>query len=108
MSDALSYNEALTILGRTESRLVSALDEAATVGLAVWATTAAATGSDLAVPLGLRELKDDIVKYSYQLLRRVTEWRKGISRFDRSQRLAATPIVRSRFTESTFLCGICS
>ena len=43
--------------------------------------------------LGLIELKDGIVSHGEEVVRRVGDWRKGLSRYDRSQRLAAAHAV---------------
>jgi NACHT N-terminal Helical domain 7 len=102
VSDALTYTGALTILGgQGQSRLVSLVDAAATVGFTAWAAGAVATGNDPGPPLSLIDLKDDIVTYSRAIVRKVAEWRRGLSRFDRSQRLAAAHavIVVSSFFE---------
>lgn len=89
MSDALTYSQALSILGRTESRLASALAGAVAVGSPAWVAGGVSTGSDVTVLLGLPELTNDVIKYADQIGRKVTEWRKNVSRFDHSQRLAA-------------------
>ena len=93
MSETLTYNDALSILGRPKSRLVTALDASATVGLAAWTAAALATGGDPGIPLGLIELKNDVISYTHTVMRKISEWRKGLSRFDRSQRLAAAHAV---------------
>lgn len=93
MPDSLSYNDALTILGRTRSQLVAVLDAAATAGLFAWAGGSLAAGVDPSAPLALMELKNEIVRYGHDIVRKVTERRNGLSRFDRSQRLVAAHAV---------------
>jgi hypothetical protein len=93
VNDTLTYHDALTVLGATESRLVTLLDTAATAGLAAWAAAAWATGKDASAAVSLFELKNDIVSYGHSVMRKVTERHSGLSRFDRSQRLAAAHAV---------------
>jgi hypothetical protein len=93
MSDSLTYYAALELLGKTRSRLVELLDAAATAGLTVWAATALSSGGDAGTLLSLFELKSEIVRYGHGVVRRVSEWRSGLSRFDRSDRLAAAHAV---------------
>jgi hypothetical protein len=93
VSDALTYHDALTILGAAKSRLVTLLDTAATAGLTIWAAAAWATGKDAGAAISLFELKNEIMGCGQGVVRRVTEWRTGLSRFDRSQRLAAAHAV---------------
>ena len=93
MNDTLTYHDALTVLGATESRLVTLLDTAATAGLAAWAAAAWATGKDTGAAVSLFELKNDIVSYGHSVMRKVAERHSGLSRFDRSQRLAAAHAV---------------
>jgi hypothetical protein len=93
VSEGLTYADALTILGQRKSRLVTVLDAVGSVGLTVWAATAWATGSDAGVPLNMFELKNDVVRHGHALLARAAEWRSGLSRFDRTQRLAAAHAV---------------
>ena len=89
MSDFLTYRDALKILGARQNRLMTALDAAATAGLVAWTTAAWASGKDPGAPISLFELKNEIVRYGNEVTRKVTEWRSGLSRFDRSERLAA-------------------
>lgn len=105
MNDGLSYTEALKILGGQKSRLVSFLDVVASVGLSSWAAGATFSGGDAGIPLGLYEIKDDIASYAQGVIRRVSEWHSGLSRFDRTQRLVAahSVIVISSFFEAVDL-----
>ena len=89
MADSLTYADALKILGDGESRLVGLLDGAATAGLAAWTATAWATGNDVSAALNLFDLKDEVVRFGRDAVRRIAERRSGLSRFDRTQRLAA-------------------
>jgi len=91
----LTYADALRILGHRRSRLVVALDAVASAGLAAWATAAWAggNGADAGIPLNLFELKNDVVRYGQALAERTSDWRSGLSRFDRTQRLAAAHAV---------------
>lgn len=93
VSDVLTYHDALTALGVAKSRLVTLLDAAATAGLTIWAAAAWATGKDAGTAIGLFEMKNEIVSCSQGIMRRVSEWHSGLSRFDRSQRLAAAHAV---------------
>ncbi len=89
MSDSLTYADALKILGDTKSRLVGLLDGAATLGLAAWTATAWASGTDPSAALNLFDLKDEVIRFGHDAVRRIAERRSGLSRFDRTQRLAA-------------------
>ena len=93
MSETITYREALLILSGAQSRLLTALDGAATAGLTAWAAGTVAMGKDPTMVLGLIELKDGIVSHGQEVVRRVGDWRKGLSRYDRSQRLAAAHAV---------------
>ena len=99
MNEALSYAQALRILGGDQNHLVTFLDSVASIGLSAWAASAAMTGGDLGVPLGLYELKEDITRQSQTVIRKIPEWRSGISRFDRTKRLVAA---HSVITVSSF------
>jgi hypothetical protein len=88
MTDTLSYADALKILGCKDSRLVKVVEFASTAALTGWAL---AGGADL--PLGLRDLQEDAVRYGNDVVRRVPEWRSGAGRFARTQRLAAVHVV---------------
>ncbi len=91
--DSLTYYAALQILGKPKSRLVTLLDAVATAGLTAWAAGALATGRDAGPPLSVLEVKNEVVRYGHEIVRRVSEWRSGLARFDRSQRLAAAHAV---------------
>jgi hypothetical protein len=89
MSESLTYCAALELLGHKKSRLVVLLDAVATAGLTVWAGAALGTGRDAGALLSLLDLKNEVVRHGQEVVRRVSEWHSGLSRFDRSDRLAA-------------------
>jgi hypothetical protein len=93
MSKSLTYCAALELLGHKKSRLVVFLDAVATAGLTVWAGVALGTGRDAEALLSLLELKSEVVRHGQEVMRRVSEWHSGLSRFDRSDRLAAAHAV---------------
>jgi len=93
MSDALTYHAALRLLPRGKSRLLPLLDAAETTGL-IWrpaSAPAAAQTSD--PPMSISELRDEIVEFTRETLRGMPEWRTGVSRFTRTQRLSAVHAV---------------
>ena len=92
VSEGLTYRDALKILG-SESRLAGLLDAAATRGLGAWAAARMAAGTDASIALGLLQLKDEVVGFGQQVMRRVSEWHSGLSRFSRSERLFAAHAV---------------
>ncbi len=102
MYDALTYHAALQLLPVGKSRLVSLLNSVASTGLSAWAasSTGASEGTD--APLSILEIGNDIVEFAQDTLRVVPEWRSGISRFTRSQQLAAlhSVIVVSAYFEA--------
>jgi hypothetical protein len=102
MSEGLAYRDALKILGSSESRLMGLLDAAATGGLGAWAAASMLAGTDATIALGLLQLKDEVVRFGQQVMRRVSEWRSGLSRFSRSERLFAahTVLVVSSYFEA--------
>ncbi|MCO6010426.1 hypothetical protein NE236_36250 [Actinoallomurus purpureus] len=93
MSDSLTYADALKILGSRHSRLIGIVDRLAAAGLATWTVTALATGHDVSAPLNLFDLKEEIVRFGHETVRRISERRSGVSRYDRTQRLAAAHAV---------------
>jgi hypothetical protein len=93
MAESFTYYGALQILGRPKSRVVSLLDVVATAGLTVWAASALSTGRGAEPAVSLLEIKNEVVRYGHEIVRRVSEWRSGLARFDRSQRLAAAHAV---------------
>lgn len=89
MKESLTYRDALKILGAEKSGVVKLLDNVSTAGLAAWAAAAWAAGADAQTPISVLELKNEIVRYGHEVVRRVRERRSGLSRFDRSERLLA-------------------
>jgi hypothetical protein len=89
----LTYVDALKILGDRQSRLVGLLDGVMSAGLATWAATAWTMGADASAPMNLFDLKDEVVRFGHESVRRVSERRSGLSRYDRTQRLAAAHAV---------------
>lgn len=80
MSGPLSYADAVRLLGGGESKIVSALDKL--TGGALLAAPAPVAGL-----LGL--FKADFIRLSHDLVREFAERRSGLSRYHRSERLAA-------------------
>ncbi len=93
MSESLTYVDALKILGDRQSRLIGLLDGVMSAGLATWAATAWTMGADASAPMNLFDLKDEVVRFGHESVRRVSERRSGLSRYDRTQRLAAAHAV---------------
>src|SRR4051812_11591321 len=62
-------------------------------GLAAWAATAWTMGADPSAPMNLFDLKDEVVRFGHDSVRRISERRDGLSRYDRTQRLAAAHAV---------------
>lgn len=93
MSESLTYVDALKILGDRPSRLIGLLDGVLSAGLASWAATAWTMGSDPSAPMNLFDLKDEVVRFGHESVRRISERRNGLSRYDRTQRLAAAHAV---------------
>ncbi|MEV4534791.1 hypothetical protein AB0J82_13270 [Asanoa sp. NPDC049518] len=95
MAEKLSYAYAARLLGGGESRLVKALD-AATGGLLL--------GLSGPVPgvLSLFDAKSEFIRLSHELVRKASEHRSGLSRYDRTQRFEAahTVIVIAAFFEA--------
>jgi len=91
--EALTYYAALRLLAKARSPLVALLDTAATTGLTVWAPDVLAAGEDADAPMNIGVLKDEVVGFAQEIVSRVAEWRTGVSRFTRSERLAAAHAV---------------
>jgi len=88
VEDPLTYTDALKILGLQKGRLLGVLNAVTSVGLAAWAATAMTTGLEAGIPLGLYELKNDILSTAPEVFRRLSKKLSGASRFERSERLA--------------------
>ncbi|MBF9128134.1 hypothetical protein I0C86_03870 [Plantactinospora sp. S1510] len=82
MPRTLSYAAAARLLGGDRGRVVSALDTIAGGAL---------LGTAVAVPavLALFDAKAEFVRLSHELVRTVSERRAGLTRYDRTERLAA-------------------
>ncbi|MCO5967624.1 NACHT domain-containing protein [Actinoallomurus soli] len=93
MAESLTYADALKILGGRPSRLIGLADRLAAAGLVTWTVAALATGNDASAALNLFDLKEEIVRFGHDTVRRISERRSGLSRFDRTQRLAAAHAV---------------
>lgn len=93
MGKPLTYNDAVRVLGGQKSRLITVLDAVATTGLTAWTAGALVAGQSAEAPLSLLELKEEVVQYGRHLMTRISEWKRGITRFDRSQRLLAAHAV---------------
>ncbi|MBP2323015.1 hypothetical protein JOF56_003400 [Kibdelosporangium banguiense] len=90
-----SYREAAILIGGRQSKLVTALDKA-TGGIMFGAATVV---SDV---LSWFDAKADFVRLSHDLVNAVIEAKRGIRRFDRTQRIEAahTVIVMTAFFEA--------
>jgi hypothetical protein len=82
MPETLSYTDAVRLLGGERSKLVTALD-ALTGGAML------ATATSVPAVLGWFDAKAEFVRLSHDLVRQIAERRSGLSRFDRTERLAA-------------------
>ncbi|UBU17684.1 NACHT domain-containing protein [Nonomuraea gerenzanensis] len=84
MIDTPSYADALRILGCKDGRLVKVIGLAAEAERTGWAL---AGGTRLTT--SLRDLRDGVVAYGEDVVRRMPELKSGVDRFTRTQRLAA-------------------
>ncbi|MEV4177393.1 hypothetical protein [Nonomuraea sp. NPDC049709] len=84
MIDTPSYADALRILGCKDGRLVKVIGLASAAERTGWAL---AGGPRLAT--NLRDMRDGIIAYGEDVVRRMPELRSGVDRFTRTQRLAA-------------------
>ena len=88
MTDVMSYADALKILGCERSRLAKVADFAATVSLTGWAPAGGARPAT-----SLAALRDDIVGYTEDVVRRMPARDRTGNRFARTQRLTAAHAV---------------
>ncbi|MER6754174.1 AAA family ATPase [Micromonospora echinofusca] len=87
MPDALSYADAVRLLGGEKSRVVDWFDK-----LTGWSLLgASAAGAPDA--LGIFDAKAEFVRLGHELVRAVSEKRSGLSRYGRTQRLEAAHAV---------------
>ncbi|NRQ33546.1 AAA family ATPase [Nonomuraea sp. NN258] len=84
MTHMLSYADALKILGSKETRLVKVIGFAAAAERTGWALA----GGGQLMP-GLFDLRNDVVRYGEDVMRRLPELKSGVDRFTHTQRLAA-------------------
>ncbi len=89
----MTYHAALRLLPRGNSRLLSVLNAAETAGLTWGLASAPAAAEATDAPMSISELGDAIVEFTQDTFRRTSEWRTGVSRFTRSQRLSAAHAV---------------
>lgn len=96
MSKKLSYADAVKLLGGADSKLVKALDRL-TGGLLL-----AVSGGGSVFVLNLFDAKGELAQLSGELISSLSDRLRGLSRFDRSQRLAAAHkvIVLTAFFEA--------
>ncbi|QXJ20649.1 hypothetical protein AGRA3207_001399 [Actinomadura graeca] len=83
MARGLSYADAVTLLGGTDSAIVTALDRL-TGGVLL-----AATGGGSAFALSLFDAKGELFRHGHALVGRLAERKSGLARADRTERLAA-------------------
>jgi hypothetical protein len=88
MDDVLTYYEALRLLG-CGGRLVQLLDEAAGPEPEARAATGPAMDAGKGAAWRFPALTADVINAAEEAKRMVPEWRAGLTRFDRTQRLAA-------------------
>ncbi|MFC7546210.1 NACHT domain-containing protein [Plantactinospora sp. GCM10030261] len=86
MSDALSYADAVRLLGGQKNRFVETFDRL---------TGGVLLAGSVPVPalLGLFDAKAEFVRLGHDLVRAVSERRSGLSRYDRTRRLEAAHAV---------------
>ncbi|MEV0612296.1 hypothetical protein AB0I81_03160 [Nonomuraea sp. NPDC050404] len=85
MIDTPSYADALRILGCKDGRLAKVIGLASAAARTGWALAA---GAQIATT-NLRDLRDGIIAYGEDVVRRMPELKSGVDRFTRTQRLAA-------------------
>ncbi|MEO3868088.1 AAA family ATPase [Nonomuraea sp. B12E4] len=88
MIETPSYADALRILGCKDGRLVKVVGFSAAAKRTGWAL---AGGGQLV--MGLRDMREGIVRYGEDVIRRLPELKSGVDRFTRTQRLAAAHAV---------------
>ncbi|MFC3500592.1 NACHT domain-containing protein [Micromonospora krabiensis] len=86
MPDALGYADAVRLLGGEQSRLVDRFDKLTTGALLVAAVPVPAL-------LGIFDARAEFVRLGHELVRGASEKRSGLSRYGRTQRLAAAHAV---------------
>lgn len=89
MGKSFTYADAVTLLGAKQSRIVTALEKIAGVTL----LGGVAYGIDEL--LSWFDAKVDFVRYSHELLIKAREKRRGLSRYDQTQRPSRRAISRT-------------
>ncbi|MFI7612299.1 NACHT domain-containing protein [Nonomuraea terrae] len=89
MIETPSYADALRILGCKDGRLVKVVGFASTAAR----TGYALAGSGQLATTSLRDMREAIVAFGEDVVRRMPEPRRGVDRFTRTQRLAAAHAV---------------
>ncbi|SEH03340.1 ATPase family associated with various cellular activities (AAA) [Nonomuraea solani] len=84
MIDTPSYADALRILGCKDGRLAKVIGFASAVS-----QTGSAVAGGGRLTTNLRDMRDGIVAYGEDVVRRLPELKSGVDRFTRTQRLAA-------------------
>lgn len=93
MSDGLTYYAALQLLPMAKSRrLITMLDTVAAAGLTAWSADLAA-GEVTDVLTDILALIEEVTGSAEEIVEGVSQWRAGVSRFTRSERLAAAHAV---------------
>lgn len=87
MSKRLSYGDAVRLLGGQDSKIVSVLDKVAG-GVLLGGVAVGVPGM-----LALFGAKAEVVRLGHELVRKLSEWRGGLSRYSRTQRLEAAHAV---------------
>jgi hypothetical protein len=102
MSNNLCYADAVKLLGGADKRIVSALDRL-TGGLLL-----AATGGGATFVLNLFDVQGELARLNLELVSGLGDRLRGLSRFDRSHRLAAAHrvIVLTGFFEAVSGAGL--
>ncbi|WP_433444320.1 NACHT domain-containing protein [Nonomuraea sp. CA-141351] len=88
MIETPSYADALRILGCKDARLVKVIGFASAAARTGWALAGAGQ-----LATGLADMRNSIVLYGKDVVRRMPELKTGVDRFTRTQRLAAAHAV---------------
>ncbi|MEQ4722703.1 hypothetical protein [Nonomuraea sp. B19D2] len=88
MIESPSYADALRILGCKDARLVKVIGFASAAARTGWALAGAGQ-----LVTGLADMRNSVVLYGKDVVRRMPELRSGVDRFTRTQRLAAAHAV---------------
>ncbi|MFI7640069.1 NACHT domain-containing protein [Nonomuraea sp. NPDC049400] len=88
MIESPSYADALRILGCKDARLVKVIGFASAAARTGWALAGAGQ-----LVTGLADMRNSVVLYGKDVVRRMPELKSGVDRFTRTQRLAAAHAV---------------